>query len=430
MSKIKAVKQISFLWIGSLTGAGCAFLTQVMLARILGPQNFGLFASVLSLMNLLVPLTGFGIAQYWLREFGRDGWSAVCYVKPSLKCILLNIILVMTIIAVWSFLGPHDQVMKTVLLIMSVFVLGQVAVELVSGRFQLEERYGLLAFWQFIPHLARLLLVLIMVFYFGSQLNVEIVAFLFAFVSFVVFVLSIKPLMNMAKGMFSLKGHGLWQVRNTCVQQPKVKNIIQNAWPFGLAGLFHLIYFQSDIILVKYITGDEAAGYYNVAFTVMVAVLLFPGIVYQKFLLPKMHRWANHDRELFYRVYRQGNRVMLVLGLLTMVFVWLLSPFSIPYLFGNDYKNAVGLLMVLALSTPIIFVANSVGATLVTKDHMKIKVKLMGLVAILNIILNFAFIPFYGALGAAVATVISNLVLLLIYYLSAKFYVFRIPKDA
>jgi O-antigen/teichoic acid export membrane protein len=424
MSKIKAVKHISFLWAGSLIGAGCAFLTQVILARILGPQGFGVFASVLSLMSLLVPLVGFGIAQYWLKEFGKDGWSATCLVKASLKFVLFNIALVMTILAIWSFWGPHDQVMQAVLLIMSVFILGQVAVELISGKLQLEERYGILALWQLMPHLARLLLVLIVGILFSTQLNVELVASLFASVSFVVFLVSIKPLLNMAKGKLLLKGHGLQRLQKTCVQQPQVKNILQNAWPFGLAGVFHLIYFQSDIILVKYITGDEAAGYYNVAFTVMVAVLLFPGIIYQKFLLPKIHRWANHDRALFYKVYRQGNAAMLVLGLLAMAFVWLLSPFVIPYLFGNEYKDSVELLMVLALSAPVLFVASSVGATLVTQEHMKIKVKLMGGVAILNIALNLSLIPFYGALGAAVSTVASNILLLIFYYVSAKLYVF------
>ncbi|MBE0471968.1 MAG: polysaccharide biosynthesis C-terminal domain-containing protein, partial [Methyloprofundus sp.] len=178
---------------------------------------------------------------------------------------------------------------------------------------------------------------------------------------------------------------------------------------------FHLIYFQSDIILVKYITGDEAAGYYNVAFTIMVAVLLFPGIVYQKFLLPKMHRWAHHDRALFYKVYRQGNVAMLILGLLAMALIWLLSPLAIPFLFGDEYKDAVGLLTILALSAPILFVASSVGATLVTQEHMKTKVKLMGLVAIVNILLNLAFIPFYGAEGAAVSTLMSNVLLLTLY---------------
>lgn len=42
MSKVKAVKAISLLWLGSIMGAGCAFLTQVILARSLDLQVFTL----------------------------------------------------------------------------------------------------------------------------------------------------------------------------------------------------------------------------------------------------------------------------------------------------------------------------------------------------------------------------------------------------
>src|SRR3546814_4412984 len=44
---------------------------------------------------------------------------------------------------------------------------------------------------------------------------------------------------------------------------------------------------------------DEAAGVYNVAFVIMSAVYLIPSVIYQKFLLPKIHIWANHDQETF-----------------------------------------------------------------------------------------------------------------------------------
>jgi O-antigen/teichoic acid export membrane protein len=56
---------------------------------------------------------------------------------------------------------------------------------------------------------------------------------------------------------------------------------------------------------------------------------------------------------------------------------------------------------------------------------MKTKVKLMGLVAIVNIALNAWLIPFYGATGAAIATVISNFVLLAIFYITAQNLVFN-----
>lgn len=425
MGNIKAAKHISLLWLGSLAGAGCAFLTQVSIARALGPQDFGIFASVLSLMSLLVPLVGFGVAQYWLKEFGKEGWNAVRFVKPSLKFILFSLALVMSLVVLWGLWGPHNQTMQAVLIIMSFFILGQVSAELISGRLQLEEKYGCLAVWQLMPHLARLLLLVVVSSLFGSRFDIESVAYSYALVSLLVFTTGFKPMMNMAKGKILLKGHRPQQVQKKNLVHPNIKEVLKNSWPFGLAGVFQLIYFQSDIILVKYISGDEAAGYYNVAFTVMTAVLLFPGIIYQKFLLPKIHRWANHDRILFYKVYRKGNMVMLLLGLLAMAAVWLLSPFAIPYLFGREYINSVELLIVLAISAPILFIASSVGATLVTQEHMRLKVKLMGAVAVLNIALNFILIPSYGAKGAAIATVLSNGVLLFLYCFSASKFVFK-----
>ena len=119
---------------------------------------------------------------------------------------------------------------------------------------------------------------------------------------------------------------------------------------------------------------------------------------------------------------------MLILGLIAMILVWLLSDLSIPFLFGYEYKNAVPILNILAVSSPIIFVAFSAGATLVTQEHMKRKVKYMGIVALVNLSLNLLIIPFYGALGAAITTVLSNLLLLIFYYLGSQKYVFFIEK--
>ena len=42
--------------------------------------------------------------------------------------------------------------------------------------------------------------------------------------------------------------------------------------------------------------------------------------------------------------------------------------------------------------------------------------KLMGLTAVVNIILNLILIPLYGMVGAAIATVVSNIFLLTLYW--------------
>jgi O-antigen/teichoic acid export membrane protein len=324
----------------------------------------------------------------------------------------------------WSIFGPHDESLRLIIVILSAYVIGQVAVELVSSKLQLEERYIHLALWQFLPHFIRLALVAVLAFGLTAWVSVVNVAYAYAMVAMGLVLFGFFSLFQMLNGNFDLQGH-LKPIVQSDEWMPDVKTVISHSWPFGLAGLFHLVYFQSDIILVQYITGLEAAGVYNVAFTIMVAVLLFPGIIYQKFLLPKMHRWANHDRERFYQVYKQGNVIMLVLGLVAMLFIWTLGPWVVSLLFGEVYQEAIGLLMILGVSFPILFVASSIGATLVTQSHMKSKVKLMGLVAILNIVLNLVLIPDFGAEGAAIATVISNFVLLVVFYITAQKLVFR-----
>src|SRR5690606_1126389 len=85
-------------------------------------------------------------------------------------------------------------------------------------------------------------------------------------------------------------------------------------WPFGLAGVFYLAYFQSGIILVSYILGDEAAAQYGVAITIMTAIYMFASLIYQKFLMPKIHRWANQDRVMLEEVSKNGIFLMLLLG--------------------------------------------------------------------------------------------------------------------
>ena len=423
--KRRAIKTISLLWLGSIIGAGCSFFTQIILARDLGPGDYGKFSSVLATVVLLVPLAGFGISQYWLKVFGQEGWAAMRWFIPSFRLLSVSTGLVIFTLILWALFGPHDKEIESLLYVLCVYVLGQVALELVSSKLQLEERYFHLSLWQLLPHFARLLLIISLAIFFSENMSLHIVAYIYSGIALTFALLASIELSNIQISNFHLKGHNK-ELKCFASEEdaPTLIDVIEKSWPFGLASLFQLIYFQSDIILVKYITGAEAAGIYNVAFIIIAAVLMLPSVVYQKFLLPKIHRWANHDRDRFYQVYRQGNILMAILGILAMLIVWTLSSWALPLLFGDNYIDSVLLLNILAICLPILFVASSVGATLVTQEYMRVKVKYMGVVAILNIALNIILIPILGALGAAISTVLSNGVLLIVYYRLAQNLVF------
>lgn len=421
LGKKSAAKSISLLWLGSIAGAGCAFITQVILARELGPASFGVFAAVLSMIMLVTPLAGFGVGSFWLKAFGQEGWAAQRWFHKSFLFISLTTFFVIIALMAWAFLGPHDSLTTFLITVMTFYLLGQLVVDLVSAKLQLEESYLRLAIWQFLPHLLRLLIIVFFAYIVTTQLTLNIAVYAYALISLCVFGLGAWLLSQLYIGKLRLKGHGdKSKSPDYQIKSVKLRDIASQSWPFGFAGIFYLIYFQSAVILLKYLVGDEAAGIYNVAIIILVAVYMLPSVIYQKFLLPKMHRWSNNDRKMFYQVFRVGNWGMLILGVVAMILIWLFAPFGIKSLFGAEYQGAIMPLMILAFAVPLRFVSTSVGAVLVTQEHMQKKVCYMGIVALINVIFCLILIPVYGVIGAAIATTISDIVLLLFYFLGSK----------
>lgn len=423
---IRTIKSISLLGIGTIGGAIGTFLTQLIIARKIGLMDYGTFASLLVLITTITPLAGFGVSQYWLKEFGKEGWAAWRWIPVSIRFAVSSTLIVFLALFFWAIFGRHDSYVRNIIICLSFNVPSQVTLTLMFSKLQIEENYINYAVWQTAPPFIRFFLILIFSFLFPNWINGLNVSVIYALISICVIAVGCWGLRGIAKGCFALKGHG--ERRYGCdVIFPNVKELIKNIWPFGIANFAFLIYYQIDVYLIKYFKGASDAGVYHVAVTIMSATFLFPQVV-TVFLLPKMHRWASHDYDRFYQVYRCCNMLMLIIGLIVMFAIFLLAPWGISFLFGDHYKDSVPLLKILALTIPIVFVASSVGLTLTTQKYMGIKVIYMGLAAIMNFLLNLYFISNFGAIGAAIVTVLCNIFLLFSYYNTAKRKIFNLVK--
>ncbi|WP_079435680.1 flippase [Zoogloea sp. LCSB751] len=410
---LKAAKAISLIWISSVLAAGLTFLVQAFSARQLGPYQFGLFASSLATVTLLSPVAGFGVSQVWLKVFGREKERGLRWIVPSLKFNALTIVTVTAILVAWALLGPHDKTTVGILLVLSVHASGQASLELVSSKFQIEERYFSLAAWQVFPSLLRLLALFVLVAV--NWINANSIAGIYALVAVLLFFYGNYQARQLVKGAADESDPS-----SPGDAKIFVGSVAEEAWPFGLAALFNMIYSQIAVVLVKYMVGNGEAGIYNIAYTVLLATYLLPGAIFQKYLVAKIHRWDADNPEMLRRVFRKGNLIMSLMGFLIMLLIVGTSWLFVPLVFGAEYREAVLYLNVLSISIPFMFVAFSAGSILVSGKNMQTKVKLMGGVAVLNVILNLTAIPRYGALGASIASVVSNFVLMVLYFFYAK----------
>ncbi len=96
------------------------------------------------------------------------------------------------------------------------------------------------------------------------------------------------------------------------------------------------------------------------------------------------------------------------LGLSLTVAMWVVAPWFVPLAFGDEYPDSVAVLRAIYLSVPLLF-ATTVGLFLATSMHRERWAGLVMLVGLaVNIALNAWWIPTYGPLGAAWATVASQ----------------------
>jgi O-antigen/teichoic acid export membrane protein len=73
----RALGAVSMLWITTAIGAGLAFFTQALLARELGPSQYGLFSS-LATITMISPLAGFGLRNTGCKFMAwKDGQQIV-----------------------------------------------------------------------------------------------------------------------------------------------------------------------------------------------------------------------------------------------------------------------------------------------------------------------------------------------------------------
>lgn len=410
--KNKNVTQVSLLWLSQLSASISAFFTQLLLVRILTTQEYGAYATAFTFVGIIASLSGFGVGTYWLRIFGKEGWMGFRWIKKTLILASGSIVLSFIIVIATTLLINISVTTKILLLFFSSIVISQGLATMAFAIYQLEGNYNKLALFQFLTHGLRLFVVVILYFLEESLIMVG-VGYVIASLFLAIFY--IPPIFRIYKGEINLKGHKRPVNLKNITYEPSLRSTFKYTLPFCLAGVFYLIYYQSNIFLLNMLVGEKASGIYNIAFTVLTVIFLFPSAIYQGFLLPKIHRWAEHDKTKITTIYNLGGKSIILFGVLLMIMLSGTALWIIPILFGREFLLSGYILIILSISIPIRLLGNNLGSILVTENNMMKKVYYQGIGAIFNVLANLILIRFYGLYGAALSTVLTELIVTILF---------------
>ncbi|HEX2941284.1 MAG TPA: polysaccharide biosynthesis C-terminal domain-containing protein [Rhodopila sp.] len=404
---------LTMLFSGTLAFSALAFLTQVILTRQLPIAEVGPIAALLAVINFLTPVATAGINYFILQSFGREGWGAMRWLPRCAQ--LAGLATLLTVFALAGYMLPRATGAASLLVLLltsTPILLGQLFVELASARLQLEGRYGILSAWQGITQGGRFAVILITE-VMGASMGRILGGY--ALVGLASTLLGLGLLRGLWRGQVRLASLGDAPRNLMIAPSPPLGETARGSLPFALMTMFYVAYFQGPVVILEWLRGGTAAGAYNSAFLIIAAMSVIPTVIYMKFLLPKICRWAEHDRSAFSAAFHVGVPAMLVCGLCLMGVVIIAAPMLVPKLFGEQYAAGVPALMILAFTIPVRFVQSVYSSLFIRGDEMVRKIRYLGISAVVGGLSCLALIPVFGLRGAALATLLAEVSLLVLH---------------
>lgn len=179
------------------------------------------------------------------------------------------------------------------------------------------------------------------------------------------------------------------------------------AFPFILIGVFYIIEFQSDTLLLSVLRSEKDIGLYNAATTILFALALVPQ-AFRAAIFPMMSRLYATASSSLAVVYEKSFKYLLVISLPVAAALTLSADVVIRLLFCSGFDESAAVLQIV-IWTFVLMMINVPSARMMVVANAQDKLALFqGLSMSLNLCLNVWLIPQWGAAGAAWARVGST----------------------
>ena len=185
--------------------------------------------------------------------------------------------------------------------------------------------------------------------------------------------------------------------------------MVRAGLPFGIITLMLQISFSIDTVMLSMHWPDQVVGWYNVSYGLVRSMLFFfSGFSFA--IIPSLSRTYVRDPEAVKRWYYHSVRVITFSSLPAAVGAALVARPLILFLYGAQFAPSVPIFGAIVWDLPLLMFCSFCGnmTTVVGEEHAAARI--YGINAAANIVLNAIFIPHYGAMAAAVITVVTDLV--------------------
>ncbi len=375
------------------------------ITKIISPKEFGNFIFIQSIAMFFVAISNFGCLVGFKRNYfecktKNEKHQLLCSIQVFIL-FLLSIILLINFIFEDKIFYKLDQLESTknfwflILLASSLDIISKYYLTFLVN----EEKSKLYSFLLMLKNIIYIISVLIF-FFLGYKILSLVYSLL---ISNSILVLSILIMqLNSIKFIFSFNA---------------VKKILFVSYPLIFRILFGQLNTKLDKILITILAGVANTGIYTIAQSISYFIFQFTTSL-DKVFITKL------NKKLFSGNHNLKNYLTPYLFISASVAIFIILFYDIIYflLIDKKYHGAGVVVIILSLYNFFLFFQKVTGTQLIYLKKIWLAGNLFFLSVITNFFFNLYFIKNFGIVGAALATLLSSLIFMLIQIFFAKKY--------
>lgn len=393
MEGTKIVKNATWIIVCRIIQAVLSVLVTMFSARYLGPSGYGLINYAASIVAFVAPIMQLGLNSTLVQEIVNEpekegetmGTALTMSFTSSFFCIL-------GVVAFTLVANPGEKQTLIVCALYSILLIFQ-SIDLLQYWFQAKLKSKYTSIVMLVAYAVTSIYKIVLLIT-GKSIYWFAVAQAIDYLVIAVSLMVIYNKVGTEKLSFS------WAA---------VKRMFDKSKFYILSSLMVTIFAQTDRIMLKIMCGDEATGFYSAAVTCATMTSFVFAAIIDSFRPSIFEKKKTATSEEFEKSVSGLYSIIIYLSLLQCAAITLFAPWIVQILYGAEYAPTVSALQLTVWYTTFSYIGAVRNVWILAEGQQKYLWILNFAGALMNVILNFVFIPIWGILGAAFASLVTQI---------------------
>lgn len=380
-----------------------------MIGRILGPTEYGQYSFIQTYVTYFLVIAFFGVRSVVTREIGRDPTTARAFIDAAYRLRAITTLIAVAVCCAVGYALQREQQVTVGIYVLSLSIIFLAIGDLLEGVLVALQRSFYVAVANVVGNLVKLGLG-VWALHAGYGLIGVLVAFL--------------PASAITAGL------NWWFVRaqfasdRSPAPRGPVRYVFRESVPFLVLFMAGKLYAKNDVLFLSLLRGDMITGLYSAAY-VFVDLLISISNCFAQAAYPmiaRLHGSPDNGREEMglAESYERLHKHMLLIFLPVSVLLTSLGGECLGLIFGQRYVSGLFAMRVLVWVPPLEVSSLVSGIFLSGTYRQGLEARIATAMMTLNVVWTVSFIVFFGAMGAAIATVGASLVNAVVRYIYVK----------